>query len=53
MFLQPDYNKNIPRPKLWLAKPNKEIITSLYEIEPTINYKINNINEITFNIPYF
>ena len=53
MFLQPDYNKNIPRPKLWLAKPNKEIITSLYEIEPTINYKINNINEITFNIPVF
>lgn len=38
---------------MWLAKPDKTIITSLFEIEPTISYKVSNIDEMTFNMPAF
>ena len=53
-FLSPDYTKEIPKPVTYLCNPNKQIIFSLYnEIEPELEYKLNNINECSFNIPVF
>ena len=53
-FLSPDYTKEIPKPVTYLCKPDKKVIASFYnEIEPTISYKLNNINEMTFNISVF
>lgn len=53
MFLNVDYSKEIPKPKLKLAKSHNEILTSLYEVEPSISYKLNGINEMSFQIPVF
>lgn len=53
MFLEIDYNKLSEKPKLWLAKPNKEIINvlkSAYNIKTV--FSLGNISELTFDIPY-
>lgn len=53
MLIDLDYTKEIPKPKLYLAKPNKEILTPLDGIVPVIDYKINDINDLTCEIPAF
>lgn len=45
-----DYNKA----KFWLAKPNKQIIARLKEIDDTAKFKVEfgKVNQVDFTIPY-
>ena len=54
MFIDIDYNKRKKGYKINLAKPNQQTVASISEAYGT-NYsvKLGNINEITFNVPYF
>lgn len=51
------YNPSITRhkPKFWLAKPNKQVISRLKEIDSTSKLKVEfgKINELNFTIPYY
>ena len=53
MFIDIDLTKTPQRPKLYLCKPNKTIITSLKE-HYNCNLKLNltTLNELTFDLPY-
>lgn len=53
MFVDLDYNKEIPRPKLFLAKPNKKIIAPIPNVEPDLKIFLNVPNELNFKIPLF
>lgn len=48
-------NENYYKAKFWLAKPNKQIITRLKEIDETasLNTEFGKINELSFTIPYY
>ena len=54
MFIDIDYNKRKKGYKINLAKPNQQTIASISEAYGA-NYsiKLGNINEVTFNVPYF
>lgn len=53
MFLDIDYKKRITSTKLYLAKPNKQIVSRLHESYSTmINIKLGDINEMSFSVPY-
>lgn len=43
------------KPKFWLAKPNKQIITRLKEIDTKSSLKVmfGQVNEVSFTIPYY
>jgi phage minor structural protein len=54
LFINIDYNKRPKTSKLHLAKPNKKIISNIFEkMDDTVNIKLGNINEMTFTIPHF
>ena len=54
MFIDVDYDKRKKGYKINLAKPNQQTIASVSEAYGA-NYsiKMGNINEVTFNVPYF
>ena len=54
MFIDVDYDKRKKGYKINLAKPNQQTIASVSEAYGA-NYsiKLGNINEVTFNVPYF
>ena len=54
MFIDIDYDKRKKGYKINLAKPNQQTIASISEAYGA-NYsiKLGNINEVTFNVPYF
>lgn len=54
MFIDIDYDKRKKGYKINLAKPNQQTIASVSEAYGA-NYsiKLGNINEVTFNVPYF
>lgn len=53
MFIDIDYSKKPKDVKLHLAKPNKQIISHIYEkYKLTLSLKLGNINELSFSIPY-
>ena len=53
MFIDINYNKRKKDEKLYLAKPNKQIISPISEkFNANLSIKLANINELTFSIPY-
>uniref|UniRef100_A0AB39C762 Tail protein n=1 Tax=Bacillus phage KoopaTroopa TaxID=3234046 RepID=A0AB39C762_9CAUD len=54
MFIDIDYNKRLQEAKFHLAKPNKQIVSHIYErIGGEMSIKLGNINELSFSIPHF
>ncbi|EKS4345281.1 hypothetical protein QB607_003286 [Clostridium botulinum] len=53
MFIDLDYTKEVPKPKLFLAKPNGNIISPINDIEPELKIFLNTPDEISFKIPLF
>ena len=54
MFIDIDYTKRPKKAKFYLAKPNKKIISHIYEkFDDKLSLKLGNINELNFSIPYF
>lgn len=54
MFINIDYNKRPKEAKLHLAKPNKRIISSIYEkFNDNMSVKLGNVSELNFSIPHF
>ena len=54
MFINIDYNKRPKTSKLQLAKPNKRIISNIYEkINDSVNINLGKINELNFSIPHY
>ena len=53
MFIDVNYNKRKQKAKLYLAKPNKEITSPIWEkFADELSVKLGNINELNFSIPY-
>lgn len=53
-FLNVDYSKDIQKAKIYLAKPNKTVISHIYEkFNANLSVKLGNIYELTFSIPHF
>ena len=53
-FVNTDYSKEIQSAKIYLAKPNKTVISHIYEkSNTTINLKLGGIHELSFTIPHF
>jgi phage minor structural protein len=54
LFINIDYNKRKIEAKFELAKPNKRVISNIWEkFNHSINAKLGNVNELTFSIPYY
>ncbi|UGO51067.1 virion structural protein [Bacillus phage vB_BanS_Nate] len=54
MFIDIDYSKRLQEAKFHLAKPNKKIISHIYEkFGGEMSIKLGNINELSFSIPHF
>lgn len=55
MFININRNKRPVRPKYFLSKPNKIVITNMtnYIRENNCLFKLGNINELNFTVPYF
>lgn len=54
MFINIDYNKRPKEAKLHLAKPNKRVVSHIYEkFNDSLAIKLGNINELSFSIPHF
>lgn len=54
MFINIDYNKRPKEAKLHLAKPNKRVVSHIYEkFNDSLAVKLGNINELSFSIPHF
>ena len=54
MFIDIDYDKRKKGYKIYLAKPNKQIIKNISDAyNPNYRIKLGNVNEITFEVPYF
>ncbi|MFQ3543661.1 phage tail spike protein [Halobacillus rhizosphaerae] len=54
MFVDIDFNKRPQQAKFQLAKPNKEIFSSISEkFNATLSLKLGNIHELNFSIPHF
>jgi hypothetical protein len=54
LFINIDYNKRPKEAKLHLAKPNKRIISSIYEkFNDNMSVKLGNVSELNFSIPHF
>lgn len=54
MFINVDYNKRKKEAKLHLAKPNKRIVSPIWEkFSDSLSIKLGNINELSFSIPHF
>jgi len=54
LFIDIDYNKRLQEAKFHLAKPNKQIVSHIYErIGGEMSIKLGNINELSFSIPHF
>lgn len=53
MFIERDITKRVIKPKYFLAKPNMEVISSIHEaFGDDITFKLGDINELVFSIPY-
>ena len=53
-FVNTDYSKEIQKAKIYLAKPNKTVISHIYEkSNTTMNLKLGGIHELSFSIPHF
>jgi phage minor structural protein len=53
LFLDIDKNKKPKRAKYFLAKPNREVISHIFEkSDDEISLKLGNINELKFSIPF-
>lgn len=48
-------SENYNKPKFWLAKPNKEIVSRLKEIDVSSNLKVEfgKVNELNFTLPFY
>lgn len=54
LYIDIDKNKRKKEYRIYLAKPNKEIISNLSELyEPSYSIKMGNVNEIKFSLPYY
>jgi phage minor structural protein len=54
LFINIDYNKRPKEAKLHLAKPNKRVVSHIYEkFNDNLSVKLGNINELSFSIPHF
>ena len=54
MFIDVDYNKRKKDYKIYLSKPNKEIVSIISEAYGGIyDIKLGAVNEIKFNVPYY
>lgn len=54
MFIDVDYKRRIVGTKIYLAKPNKQIISHIFEsFNRNISIKLGDINEMSFSIPYY
>lgn len=55
MFIDIDRNKAPQKPRYFLAKPNKEIITNLtwHKYNDSASFKFGGIGELRFTIPYY
>lgn len=53
MFIDIDYTKKPKKVKLHVAKPNKQIISPVFEyIDGSVEIELGGINELNFSIPY-
>lgn len=53
MFIDIDYKKRIKKTRIHIAKPNKQIISHIYEYyDGQVDLELGNINELEFSIPY-
>lgn len=54
MFIDVDYKKRILGAKLHLGRPNKVIISNIFEaFDKNLSIKMGDINELNFSIPYY
>ena len=53
-FLNVDYSSEIQKAKIFLAKPNKTVISHIHEkFNTNLLLKVGNIYELSFSIPHF
>lgn len=53
-FVDVDYSKEIQKARLFVAKPNKQILSHIWEkFNTSLSMKLGNISELTFSIPHY